>query len=154
MHSEIVRVYGNKVRLRICGLCWQNDNLLMVNHRGITNADFWAPPGGGIEFGETTEETLKREFWEETNLAIVPGEFRFGCQLIKDPLHAVELFFSIREFSGELKSGYDPELQLIREVAFRSARELWALSAEQRHGILSLVKNPDELRNLSGFYTI
>lgn len=29
---------------------------------------FWVPPGGGAEPGETAEETVRRELWEETGL--------------------------------------------------------------------------------------
>ena len=70
MNTEIAKIYGNKVRIRVCGLCWQADSLLMVNHSSLTNGDFWAFPGGGVEFGQTLDENLKREFMDETNLSI------------------------------------------------------------------------------------
>ena len=78
MEPEITKIYGNKIRVRACGLCWQNGQLLMVNHKGITQTNFWAPPGGGLEFGESIEQRLKKEFSEETGLEISKGRFLFG----------------------------------------------------------------------------
>ena len=82
MDKEVARIYGNKVRVRACGVCWQDDRLLMVNHASLTPTDFWAPPGGGVEFGQSIEEALKQEFIEETGLNITPLEFLFGCEYI------------------------------------------------------------------------
>src|SRR6478735_2451882 len=91
--SEITQKYGNRVRLRACGLCWRGNALLMVNHKFLTSGDFWAPPGGGVEFGQPSQEALAREFKEETNVTIAAGSLLFTCEFIKPPLHAVELFF-------------------------------------------------------------
>src|SRR5688500_12756173 len=100
MNTELTTVYGNKIRVRVCGLCWQEDKLLMVNHSGIRDGDFWAPPGGGLEFGESLEQRLKQEFLEETGLAVSPGHFIFGSEFIQKPLHAIELFFNVSIVGG------------------------------------------------------
>src|SRR5688572_29701526 len=104
MPSEIDKTYGNKVRIRVCGLCWRDDQLLMVKHQ-FGDRDFWAPPGGGLEFGESLEIALKREFLEETGLSIRSQQFAFGCEFLQDPLHAIELYFHVVEISGKLKIG-------------------------------------------------
>jgi len=154
MDAEIGRIYGNKVRVRACGLCWQNNRLLLVNHGGISAGNFWAPPGGGVEFGESLSQTLAREFLEETGLTIAPGEFRFGCELVRPPLHGLELFFDTTILAGELITGNDPEHPIITDVRFFDFDEIAVLPPEQRHGIFNQVANPREIGQIRGFYTI
>src|SRR5688500_13712775 len=107
--SEIIEKYGNRVRIRVCGLCWKNDHLLMVNHKFLTNGDFWAPPGGGLEFGQSAHDALIREFMEETSVTIKPGKLLFTCELLKPPLHAIEFFFEATYERGDPVVGTDPE---------------------------------------------
>ena len=154
MHNKINDVYGNRVRVRVCGLCWRGDNLLMVNHRGISAGDFWAPPGGGLEFGESAEERLRVEFREETGLIIDPAAFRFACEYVQKPLHAIELFFEVAETGGILEKGYDPELSIIEAVQFMSPDEISNIQSEHRHGIFRRVQSPVELKTLTGFFRI
>ncbi len=78
-------------------------------HSPVTNEPVWMPPGGGLEFGETLEDCLKREFREETGAEIEVGEFLFLNELIDDPYHAVELFYRVRQTGGEIRLGSDPE---------------------------------------------
>jgi 8-oxo-dGTP diphosphatase len=153
MESEIAKIYGNRVRVRACGICWMNDQLLLVNHR-MANGDFWAPPGGGVEFGEHVADALIREFKEETNLTIEAGAFLFGCEFIQSPLHAVELFFDVKVIGGELRTGADPELQLIRNARLFSPSEVQSIPREQAHGIFRLVADAREISALKGFYTL
>src|SRR5262245_31312473 len=110
MDGEIAKIYGNRLRVRACGLCWDMDRLLLVNHRMASGTNLWLPPGGGVDFGETLETALKREFFEETGLEITVSQFAFGCEFIKEPLHSLELFFNVIRTGGSLKTGYDPEL--------------------------------------------
>ena len=153
MKPEIAEIYGNKVRIRVMGLCWEQDALLLVRH-DMGGSDFWAPPGGGVEFGETLEGALQREFMEETTLEVSVGKFLFGCEFVKKPLHAIELFFEVRHKSGELKTGSDPELQIVRSAKFYSPGEIRRIPASGLHGIFNRVESADKLRHLSGFYRI
>jgi 8-oxo-dGTP diphosphatase len=154
MTEEISNIYGNRVRVRVCGLCWRDGELLLVNHHSITEADFWAPPGGGVEFGALLEETLEREFKEETGLDIRTGPFLFGCQFLAASLHAVELFFDVEVIGGTLLTGTDPELPIIKEVRFISPSEFDRIPQANLHGIFKTAKKPDEFKKLGGFYRI
>ncbi len=154
MQPEINNIYGNKIRVRACGLCWQGDQLLMVNHQGITAGDFWAPPGGGLEFGESVDQRLRREFLEETGLHVSVGDFRFACEFIRGPLHAIELFFEVTAVKGALTKGNDPELAIIQDVKFLAPPGIRDIPAPSLHGIFRFVPSAEDLKTLSGFFTI
>lgn len=154
MDSKIAQIYGDRVRLRVCGMCWRDDKLLMVNHKGLTHGAFWAPPGGGIEFGEPLENALKREFLEETGLQIRVGRFLFGCEYIDAPLHSIELFYEVYYNAGDLITGSDPEVQMIEDVRYMHPEEIGRMSKDQLHGIFTIARTTDEFNKLSGFYRI
>ena len=123
MTQEIINQYGNKIRVRVCGICVQDDKILLVNHSGMNESgEFWSPPGGGLEFGESIEDCLKREFLEETNTVISVGKFLKINEFVKPPLHAIELFYEVKILSGEIKIGFDPEMdyQIIKDIQWLS----------------------------------
>ena len=102
--------YSDKLRVRVCGICLQDNKLLLVRHQAtIGNHAFWAPPGGGLEYGETVQECLKREFLEETGLQVEVIRFLYLNEFLQPPLHALELFFEVRVTGGTLRTGTDPE---------------------------------------------
>lgn len=153
MDQELKEKYGDRVRVRVCGLCWQGDTLLMVNHKHLGPEHFWSPPGGGIELWATTTQTLQREFLEETGLQIAVKEFCFAAEFISPPLHAIELFFEVVIVGGSLQKGFDPEthLQVIQAVEFKSLDSILALPVQERHGIFNRIQSPSDLRNLRGY---
>ena len=158
LSAEITQKYGNKVRIRACGLCWKGDDLLMVNHKGISKGDFWAPPGGGVDFGQPVHEAVQREFQEETSVTVTPGKLQFACELIRDPLHSIELFFEATYVSGNPITGTDPESssdkQIIKEVKFINFNSIMSIPEDERHGIFRFVKTQEDFRKLNGLYRI
>ena len=158
MDKSATRIYGNKVRTRVCGLCWEGGKLLMVNHAGLYRHDFWAPPGGGVEFGQPVSMNLAREFKEETGLKISVGEFQFACEFIQLPLHAIELFFAVTKIGGKLETGVDPEMgtekQIIKRVRFLSVREIMELPARHRHGLFEVAETEEKIHDLRGYLKI
>ena len=49
-----------------CGAIIEKDEKILLQHR--TDEDNWCIPGGVMELGETFEETVTREVYEETGL--------------------------------------------------------------------------------------
>lgn len=158
MDKSVQEIYGNRLRVRVCGLCWQDDKLLLVNHSGLRKGSFWAPPGGGMEFGSSAAENLLREFGEETGLTVVVGRLAFLTEFLHPPLHAVEMFYEVTVKGGDLAVGSDPETdaesQLIREVRFMTISEIDRLPGEEKHGVFGMVKSSREIRALNGYFRI
>jgi len=158
MDSPITTLYGKRVRVRVCGLCWRGDALLMVNHSGLHAGNFWAPPGGGIEFGQTAEETIIREFEEETGIQVSLGRFLFVCEFIQEPFHAIELFFEVLYPEGELITGIDPEMknakQIIDDVRWMPWSAIKTVPEENLHGVFRLCQKPEDLMHLNAYCRI
>ena len=56
IHDRIVEAFGNKLRVRVCGICVDENKVLLINHHSLNEGgDFWAPPGGGMDFGKSAE---------------------------------------------------------------------------------------------------
>lgn len=149
--------YGGSPRIRVCGILVEGNSVLLIKHKGLgTKGELWLPPGGGVEFGDTAEDSLKREFLEETGLKIEICDFLFVSEFLMKPLHAMELFFSVKSIGGELTKGKDPELeahqQIIDEVKMMDYSEINSLGRECLHGILRTCNSTEELLNTHGFF--
>ncbi len=128
--------YGGKIRVRVCGICEKNNNILLINHKALTFNDiFWTAPGGGVEFGESIENALKREFFEETGLEIQVGDFLGIFEFIENAFHAIELFYKVKIIGGKEKLGTDPELEYIifNEMKWMSKSEISNLKKTEKH---------------------
>lgn len=157
IHPEVVQVFGNKVRVRVCGILIKKDTILLVNHQGLNKTNlFWSPPGGGIQFGESAADSLQREFREETGLEIEVMDFLFVNEFISHSLQAIELFFLVRSTNGNVYTGTDPELkqQIIREVKFISMAEIKQFQPAEVHHLFAYCTHLSDIVQLRGcFFT-
>ena len=131
--AEAVARLGGRVRVRVGALLLDDaaERVLLVEHDGLwpdadgTARPFWAPPGGGVEFGESLAEALVREVREETGLAVTAGPVRYVLDFVRPPLHAVSFYLSCALAPGQraaaARLGADPEMgpaQILRDVAW------------------------------------
>ncbi len=96
---------NNKWQVCICGAIKRDDEYLMVK-RSLDDEDcagFWEMPSGKLEFGESVEQGLQREIFEEVGIDINP----FQKQII-----------GISEYSSEKPEGtkYSVQLNYVIEV--------------------------------------
>lgn len=144
------QLYGNRIRIRACGICIENDRVLMIGHRAILGENtFWSPPGGGVEIGEMAEDALRREFLEETGLEIEVGKLLIMNEFVKLPLHGIELFFVVKKVGGKLTLGHDPEMnlseQLIQKIEWLSLDEIKSLNLSEKHQFWQKFGSFDEI---------
>lgn len=154
--EDVLKLYGNRLRLRVCGLYLEDNRLLMVRHRGIGLTDtFWCPPGGGSQFSETAPDALIREFQEETGLTIEVGSLLFVNEFLKPPLHALELFFAVKRLGGELHQGIDPEMsldgQIIADVRLMTFDEIKSYPPHEVHTLFSRCESLEDIFRLRGY---
>lgn len=149
--------YADMLRVRVCGICIQDNKLLLVRHGStVDNGAFWAPPGGGLQYGETMQACLKREIKEETGLDVKVERFLFVNEFLQPPLHAIEFFFEVEMTGGTLGTGSDPEAaadeQLIEQVAWLTKKELQVIPFRDKHRILQLLLSLDDLLGLDHYF--
>lgn len=154
--EEVARLYGNRLRIRVCGVCIQHNKILLLSHRGIGNTDvFWCPPGGGVQFEESTLEALQREFVEETGLEVEVENLLFVNEFIQSPLHALELFFEVKIVGGSPHLGSDPEMtdanQIIQEMKWMTFDEIKKYPKNEVHAMFSYCESLDDIYALKGY---
>lgn len=125
-------------RLAAYGVVVRDGRVLLAMQR-FPEAGTWALPGGGVEFDETVEDAVVREFMEETGYEVavdgllgirhhvVPAERRMHEN--GRPMKAVQVVFRVRVTGGELRD----------EVDGSTERAAWIRVAglpHHRHGLV------------------
>ncbi|MFD2033936.1 NUDIX domain-containing protein [Belliella marina] len=156
LEKEIEEKFGGRLRTRVNGVLIQDDKILLIKHKMGGNKYFWNVPGGGMKYGTSCIENLKREFLEETGLLVDVKSFISTSEFLSPPLHAVELFFEVEVAGGELKMGKDPELeeesQLITEMGFLDIENLALIKKEEKHRIFWGIKSLNDVRIWKGYF--
>lgn len=106
---------GKDVRIRVCGILIDQERMLMIAHKKNGNI-YWLLPGGGVDYGESLNEALCREFLEELNISVHVEEIALVADSI-DPSgerHVVNICFFCRFESGKFLLGEDERLHDFR----------------------------------------
>ena len=150
-------IFSGKVRARVCGLLIEKGDLLLLKHQGIGLSSFiWSPPGGGIEFGMSAEDSLIKEYQEETGLEVMVQQFLFVNEYIDIHHHAVELFFSVKKTGGQITLGRDPELradqQILTEIRYFKESELREVPDVEKHNIFHNCSSYTTITDKTGYF--
>ena len=113
---------NNRPRVRVAGILIENDKILLIEH-SKNDRSYWLLPGGGVDWGETTEEALEREFLEETNLVVKTEEFLFMSETLAPDKtkHVINLYFKVKRVSGDLLLGGEG---ILSDLKFFSLEEI------------------------------
>lgn len=118
-------------RIRAAGLLVVEQRILLVRHE-VGGDIYWIPPGGGFESecDESTKDTVRREFFEETGLRVDVGPLVYVREFAEPAAGRfhMELFYRIDAWRGEptlanLKGLGGDEFD-IREVGWIARDEL------------------------------
>ena len=81
-----------------------NEDKILATQRGYGEwKDFWEFPGGKMEAGETPEDALRREIWEELETRIVVERFVKTIDWDYPAFHLTMHCYLCRVESGQLK---------------------------------------------------
>ena len=96
MSDILFRKDGWVFSYRVAGIAEKDGKVLLQKP---TNDNAYAFPGGHVEFGETNEETLIREFKEEIGADISVGELKWVAEVFfpwgESPCHQLCLYYAI-----------------------------------------------------------
>lgn len=109
-------------RVRIAGILVENGKVLMIEQEKKGNR-YWLLPGGGLDFGESFEECIKREFMEEAGIEVESEKLMFISESIApdNSRHIVNLYFKVVKKSGDIKIGDE---EILTDIKFIAADEL------------------------------
>jgi mutator protein MutT len=70
--------------------------LILKRHNSEYAAGQWCLPGGKVDYGDTVEDTVRRELREETSLTATSAKFLFfqdSLPLSAGKMHCINLYF-------------------------------------------------------------
>ena len=119
-----------KPTIRVAGLLIHEGSILMVE-QGRGDERYWLLPGGGVKFGETLQDGLRREFQEELGMRVgVQRLVAIVESISPEPdyaKHVVHLVFEVSAPTEDL-----PEPQEDKVLTARFLSELQLQSADVR----------------------
>jgi 8-oxo-dGTP diphosphatase len=116
--------------VRVGALIITGDGLLLVRQRRL-DSEYWLLPGGGVHFGESLADALRRELREELCLEIEPGRPLALAEAISDdmtsyPKHVVHVIVqaTLADVAAPERLGGDAAVLEARFFSRAAVREL------------------------------
>ncbi len=108
------------------GIIFKDTEVLLIQRKNDPYKGYWALPGGFIEYGESCEQAVKRETYEETGyITSIVSLVGVYSDPERDPRgHTISVAYHLDIQSGELKAGDDAasakffKLDQLPELAF------------------------------------
>ena len=96
-------------KLTVDGIIIDKKKILLIKRKKTPFKGLWALPGGFVEYGETVEEAVKREIYEETGLTTqIKQLLGVYSKPDRDPRgHTITIAFILQKTNNEIKSGDD-----------------------------------------------
>lgn len=113
-------------KITVDGILVKEKKVLLIKRKNMPYQNFWALPGGFVEYGETTENAVIREYEEETGInTTIQQLFGVFSDPSRDPRgHTISVVYILTYVSGEVCSGDDAKnaeffpLNHLPELAF------------------------------------
>jgi len=111
-------------RVGCAGIVRQGDRVLLGRRNKEPNRGLWVLPGGGVGFGETFADTLRRELQEEAGIEIqINGVFNVQELILPPEEHRVIVYLTASYRGGNPIASDD-----LSEVGFFTQEEIRMLS--------------------------
>ena len=122
------REYPERPIIAVGGIIFHEESVLLVKRNREPAMGQWSLPGGAVELGETLEEALKREIYEEVSIEIgIGGLVRLLDRIVQDKERKVRFHYVIADYWGWKVSGQTraaSDISDARFVSLKEAREL------------------------------
>jgi ADP-ribose pyrophosphatase YjhB (NUDIX family) len=130
MQAVLSRIIRPLFQVFAVAVIFDQDKRILLVKTTYNRFHPWGLPGGGLEYGETADEALVREMYEETNLRIEIERFLFVKTWKPD---RVGLYYRCRVASGEFQPSDE-----VSELGYFSQDELPDVRLEDRSLIKSI----------------
>ena len=140
-------------QIRPVALCvFRNNDRILVceGFEKLKNETFYRPLGGGIEFGEKAEDTVRRELMEEINVEVADLKYLGIIENIyifnEKPYHEIVMIYDGALVNAEV---YEQAVIVGREANGDDIRAMWK-SLNEFGGGKSILYPPGLLELLAG----
>lgn len=120
------RMYPARPIACVGALVVRGGEILLIKRRKPPKAGDWSLPGGAVKTGETIEDALKREVWEECGLKITPIKL----------LDVVDYIVPAKQPAVDADTAPSPSTVIRTETSSETSSGLTALGPAEYHYIL------------------